>query len=138
MLAGWSLSVAARFTVSSVNSATVRLVTAASTGALFTSVTTIATACVANVPALFVSTSRTRTRFVVGPSASVGIQLKTPFVAFTEAPDGDPAARLKRNVATELKFVAIFVNVSRLPSATVRFVTDASALVSGSKRGVTL
>jgi len=94
VLAGKSASVAAAVKLSVPPSAIVLLARAASTGASFTSLTIMVKVrlSVAGVGAS--SVTRTVIVFVLGPWASVGVQVKTPVAGFRLAPAGAPLSRL--------------------------------------------
>ncbi len=69
-------------------SATVWFPTAASTGAVFTSVTITWKLCVALKLGTPLSTTRTVTGFVLGPCDSVGVHVSTPLAPLTTSPAG--------------------------------------------------
>src|ERR1051325_4432425 len=79
--AGMSASIAAFVIVNVANSAIVCVATCGSTGAEFTSLTTIVNVFVALSGGVPSSIAFTITMFVLGPCASVGVHMATPFVA---------------------------------------------------------
>ncbi len=72
---------------------TVRLLIAASTGALLVSSTVTMKVLVLLVGGVLLSVTITEMPFVLGPCASVGVQRKTPVAGFTLALAGAPAAQ---------------------------------------------
>src|SRR5439155_18677512 len=63
------------------------------------------------------SVTRTVIRFVLGPCASVGVQVKTPFVELMLAPAGAPGSKLNVSVfAGRSSSVAVFVTTNVLSS----------------------
>src|SRR5438874_2483976 len=91
---------------------------AASTGALFTSFTITEKLLLSLNGGVRLSVTWTVIRFVLGPCASVGVQLKTPVVGSMLAPAGAPGARPKVRMAPS-ESVAVAVNVSKVCSLTV-------------------
>src|SRR2546425_4757967 len=90
LLVGMSESEATIWLVNGLPSSMTSVPGFARVGALFTSVTKIVTVCV--VVGLGEPSSLTRTRklFVLGPCASLGVQLKTPVSGSIVAPLGAP------------------------------------------------
>src|SRR5439155_8096877 len=80
VLAGRSASLAELVTVSVLSSATVRSVGTASTGALFASLTTTVKLLVSLDSGTPLSVTFTVIRLVLGPWASVGVQVSTPLL----------------------------------------------------------
>src|SRR5439155_820978 len=85
-LAGRSASLAVFVTVSVLSSATVRSVGTASTGALFASVTTIVKLLVSLDSGIPLSVTFTVIRLVLGPWASLGVQVSTPLLGSRMSP----------------------------------------------------
>src|SRR5205814_5575036 len=93
-----------------------------STGALFTSVTTMVNCCVTLRLGTPLSKARTEMLLVDGPWASLGVQLKTP-LPLSEAPEGAAPTNSKVTVlGGESVSVAMFVRVMLVNSAMVRVV----------------
>src|SRR5580765_7037 len=112
-----SASVAVAVKVKRLSSFTVRSVGAVSTGAELTSLTVIVMVCAALMAGKPLSVTRTVIEAVLGPCASVGVQLKTPVDGSMPAPAGAPASRLKVRIwAGRSASVAEAVNVSRVCS----------------------
>ena len=117
---GLSASVAELVTVKVMPAATVRSGTGASSGAWFTSVTITVKVCVALKGGLPLSVTTMTNWLVPGPSASPGVQVKSPLVGLSKAPL--VGARPKLKVSASLgksASVATFVTISVCPSATV-------------------
>src|SRR5437867_4492279 len=91
---------------------------AASTGATFTSLTTTVNVFASLNAGEPLSVTRTVTALVLGPCASVGVQVNTPLVALMLAPAGAPGSRLKVKVLASAS-VAVAVNVRSVPSTRV-------------------
>src|SRR5439155_715131 len=126
VLAGRSASLAVFVTMSVLSSVTVWSVGTFSTGALFASVTTTVKLLVSLEGGAPLSVTFTVIRFVLGPWASVGVQVSTPVLGFTFTPAG-PDTRLKVNVfAGRSVSLAVFVTIRVLSSATVRSVGTVS------------
>src|SRR5438093_1012151 len=90
---------------------------AASTGATFTSLTTTVNVFASLNAGEPLSVTRTVTALVLGPCASVGVQVNTPLVALMLAPAGAPGSRLKvRVLAGRSGSVAVFVTTNVLSS----------------------
>src|SRR5439155_1369766 len=119
VFAGRSVSLAVFVTIRVLSSATVRSVGTVSTGALFASVTTTVKLLVSLDGGAPLSVTFTVIRLVLGPWASLGVQLSTPLLGFRFTPAGADT-RLKVNVfAGRSGSLAEFVTVSVLSSATV-------------------
>src|SRR5947199_7395870 len=89
-----------------------------STGAWFDSVTTILKLLVSLNGGTPLSVTRTVIRLVLGPWASVGVQVSTPVLGFRFTPVGADT-RLKVNVsAGRSASIAVFVTVSVQSSVT--------------------
>src|SRR2546426_6052928 len=117
--AGRSSSLAVFVTVSVLSSVTVWSGGTVSTGALFAPVTTTVKLLVSLDSGAPLSVTRTVIRFVLGPWASVGVQLSTPLLGFKFTPAGADT-KLKVNVLTgRSASLAVFVTVSVLSSVTV-------------------
>src|SRR6266699_2656443 len=90
-----------------------------STGAWFDSVTTILKLLISLDGGAPLSVTRTVIRLVLGPWASVGVQVSTPVLGFRFTPAG-AATKLKVNVfAGRSVSLAVFVTVSVLSSVMV-------------------
>src|SRR5437773_6021528 len=112
MLPGTSPSVVELVTVSGLRAAAVRSLRADSTGALFASVTTTVKLLVSLEGGAPLSVTFTVIRLVLGPWASVGVQVSTPVLGFTFTPAG-PDTRLKVNVfAGRSVSLAVLVTMS--------------------------
>src|SRR5213593_4191390 len=119
VLAGRSASLAVFVTVSVLSSAMVRSVGTVSTGALLGSVTTTVKLLVSLDGGAPLSLTRTVIRLVLGPWASVGVQVSTPLLESRFTPAGADT-RLNVNVlAGRSASLAVFVTVSVLSSAMV-------------------
>src|SRR5205814_1790434 len=118
MLAGMSESVALFVTVSVDNSAMVTLVCAGSAGALFTSVTTTMKLLVALMGGAPLSVAMVVSVFVLGPCASLGVQVITPLVSIC-APAGGLTSVYESAFAGRSESVARLVTTSAANSATV-------------------
>src|SRR2546425_8599617 len=103
-----SESVAVLVTMSVVNSEMVRSVWAGSTGALFTSVTVTIKLLVALSGGKALSVTTVVMRLVLGPWASVGVQVMTPLVLIC-APEGGLIKVYVRPLAGALVSVAVLV-----------------------------
>ena len=91
-------------------------------GARFTSVTTTVKLPVSLEGGEPSSVTRTVIRFVLGPCASVGVQVKTPFVELMLAPAGAPGSKLNVSVfAGRSSSVAVFVTTNVLSSLIIWF-----------------
>src|SRR3989442_346939 len=86
--AGRSGSLTTLLTVSNCPAATVLFAMGERIGAEFTSLTMMVKRWVALKLGLPLSKTRTRILLLLGPCASVGVQLKTPLAGLTEAPAG--------------------------------------------------
>src|SRR5438105_4157052 len=96
-------------------------------GALFTSLTMIVMVSKALSTGEPLSLTRIVTLFVLGPCASVGVQLNRPLVGLIVAPDGAPGSRLKvSNCAGRSGSEAAAVKLSSDPSLTERLPMGAS------------
>src|SRR5258706_422415 len=94
-----------------------------STRALFTSLTTMVIVSAALKAGEPFSVTRMGMEFVLGPCASVGVQVKRPVVALIGAPGGAAASRLKLSVCAGMSgSVAAAVNEISVPSGAVRLV----------------
>src|SRR5438046_758702 len=94
-----------------------------STGALFTSVTTMVNCCVALMLGTPLSKARTTMLLVDGPWASLGVQVNTPLLPLREAPEGAAPTNSKVTVlGGESVSVAMFVRVMLVNSAMLRVV----------------
>ena len=91
---------------------------AGSDGALFTSVTTTLKLLVALNGGVPLSTTRVVIVFVLGPCASVGVQVITPELEIV-APEGAPNKVYVRVFGGESLSVAVFVTIRVVNSATV-------------------
>src|SRR4029077_10924231 len=89
------------------------------TGALFTSFTTTVKLLVALRAGLPLSVTLTVIVFVLGPCASVGVQLSTPVVGWTATPDGPLTKAKVSMLAGTSASVAVFVTTSALSSLMV-------------------
>src|SRR2546425_8842499 len=119
LFAGRSASLAEFVTLRVLSSATVWSVGTVSTGALFASVTTTVKLLVSLDGGAPLSVTRTVIKLVLGPWASLGVQLTTPLLASRFTPAGADT-RLKVNVlAGRSASLAEFVTVSVFSSATV-------------------
>src|SRR6266542_2318770 len=119
VFAGRSASLAEFVTVSVPSSVTVWSVGTVSTGALFDSVTTTVKLLASLVGGAPLSVTRTVIKLVLGPCASVGVQVSTPLIEFKFTPAGADT-RLNVNVfAGKSTSLAEFVTVSELNSLTV-------------------
>src|SRR5438477_362648 len=98
----------------------VRSAIAAKLGALFVSRTYTMNEFVALNGGDPLSVTRTVMLVMLGPCASVGVQVKTPLVGFTLAPVGNPGSKLNVRESPSGS-IAVIVNVKRLPSFTVLF-----------------
>src|SRR6266436_223710 len=125
MFVGTSASVARFVTTSAVNSAMVWFVWFGSEGALFTSVTTTVKLLVALKGGTPLSVTMVVIVFVLGPCASVGVQLMTPLVSIV-APAGGFTKTYVRLLVGTSGSLARLVTVSALNSAIVRFVCSGS------------
>src|SRR5206468_10792840 len=106
------------------------------TGALLASVTTTVKLLVSLDCGVPLSVTRTVIRLVLGPWASVGVQLSTPLLESRFTPAGADT-RLKVNVlAGRSASLAVFVTVSVLSSVTVWSVgtVDPKSVVEGVSR----
>src|SRR5207237_630670 len=120
VLAGRSGSVAAAVKVSRVPSLTVRLPIDDSVGDKFTSLTTRVTDWVALIGGVPLSVTITRNELVLGPWASVGVQVKTPLGELMLAPTGAPGSRLNARILVGIsESVAVAVKVRAVCSLTV-------------------
>src|SRR5439155_1061105 len=118
--AGRSASLAMFVTVSVLRSGTVWFVGTVSTGALFASVTTTVKLLVSLDSGTPLSVTFTVIRLVLGPWASVGVQVNTPVLGSRFTPLG-AETKLKVNAfAGRSASLAMFVTVSVLSSGTVR------------------
>src|SRR5262249_7086231 len=96
-------------------------------GGLFTSLTTTVKLFASLNAGEPLSVTRTMTLFVLGPWASLGVQLNTPVVALIVMPAGAPGSRLNVKVfAGTSGSVAVAVNDSVLPSLIVWLTIAAS------------
>src|SRR5436190_1949188 len=94
--AGTSASVAEFVTVSVLSSVTVRSVGTVSTGAMFTSVTTTVKLLVSLNGGTPLSVTRTVIKLVLGPWASVAVQVSTPLLGSRFTPEiGGASCRVK-------------------------------------------
>src|SRR6266568_3768813 len=119
VLAGTSVSVAVFVITSVLSSLMVWSAGTVRTGALFTSLTTTVKLLVALRAGLPLSVTLTVIVFVLGPCASVGVQLSTPLVGLTATPDG-PLTKAKVSVlAGRSVSAAVFVTTSVLSSLIV-------------------
>jgi hypothetical protein len=119
VLAGTSASLAVAVSVSVLPSLIVWLAIAAKIGALFTSFTTTEKLCVALRLGEPLSATRTVISVVLGPCASVGVQLNTPLLELMLAPDG---GEMRLNVSVLVgtsPSEALAVSVKVLPSLMV-------------------
>src|ERR1043166_6216617 len=95
-----------------------------SVGAVFTSVTISVATTVALAGGTPLSVTRITTAFVLGPCASVGVQVNAPVTGSISAPVGAPGSRLKLRVwAGRSESDALTVKVIGLPSGEVVVVT---------------
>src|SRR5262245_47103853 len=98
-----------------------------STGALFTSFTVTLNVLVSLKLGDPLSVTRTVTGLVLGPWASVGVQLTTPLPALIVIPAGAPGSKLYVSVLAGTSVsLPLAVTVKRLPSLTVRSAITAS------------
>src|SRR5207244_10377725 len=101
-------------------SGTVRSVGTVSTGALFASVTTIVKLLVSLDLGSSLSFRFTLIRLVLGPCASVGVQLSTPLLGSRFTPLGADTKLKVNALAGRSASLAVFVTVSVLSSAARR------------------
>src|SRR5205814_5938713 len=126
VLAGRSVSLAELVTMSVLSSVIVRSIGTVSTGALLASVTTTVKLLVSLDGGAPLSVAFTVIRFVLGPCASVGVQVSTPVLGSTSTPAGADT-RLKVNVfAGRSVSLAVLVTMSVLSSVMVRSVGTVS------------
>ena len=119
VLAGRSRSVAVLVTTSAASPWIILYVSTVSTGARFSSLTTTVKLLVALSAGVPLSVTLTVIVFVLGPCASVGVQVSSPVVGSTATPDG-PLTRAKASVlAGRSVSVAVFVTTSALSSLIV-------------------
>src|SRR6266550_2748069 len=117
LLAGRSGSVAEFVTTSVLSSSIIRSAGTISTGGRFTSATMTVKLRVSLEGGEPSSVTRTVIRFVLGPSASVGVQVNTPFVKLMLAPAGAPGSKLNvRVLAGRSGSVAVLVTTNVLSS----------------------
>src|SRR5207249_4712014 len=117
VLAGRSGSVAVFVTTNVLSSSIIWSAGTVRTGARFTSVATTVKLRAALVGGGPSSVTRTVIRFVLGPCASVGVQVNTPLVALMLAPPGAPPSRLSADLlAGRSGSVAVFVTTNVLSS----------------------
>ena len=122
VLSGRSVSLAVAANVNSTPSSTAWSPIGSSTGARFTSLTAIVIVSKSSKAGVPLSVTRTVTLNVPGPSASVGVQLKTPVCGSIVAPAGAPASRVNVSVSSGRSgSLAAAVNVSSVPSSTAWF-----------------
>src|SRR5437773_3901920 len=126
MLPGTSPSVVELVTVSGLRAAAVRSLRADSTGALFASVTTTVKLLVSLDLGTPLSVTFTVIRLVLGPWASVGVQLSTPLLGSRFTPLGADTKLKVNALAGRSASLAVFVTVSVLSSGTVRSVGTVS------------
>src|SRR5262249_31339106 len=125
-LVGISESVALFVTNSVWPAVMVRSAISARTGGLLLSSTTMGEYLVAHIEGVPSSLTLTKIRFVLGPWASVGVQVKIPFVGSIAAPAGALVPRLKVRVFAGMsESLARFVITSKSPSTIVRSATGA-------------
>src|SRR6185436_13408725 len=99
----------------------------ASVGGAFTSLTMTVKVLVSLPEGEPLSVTRTVIELVLGPWASVGVQLKRPLLELIEAPLGTPASRLKMSVCAGTSLSeALAENETNAFSTTVRLVTAIS------------
>src|SRR5436190_10953 len=91
----------------------------ASTGALFTSFTTTVKLRVSLRLGVPLSVTCTLIVFVLGPCASVGVQLNTPLSGLMLAPAGGLTRLNVSDLVGTSESVAVIVSVNRLPSGMV-------------------
>src|SRR5437773_1548179 len=120
MLPGTSPSVVELVTVSGLRAAAVRSLRADSTGALFASVTTTVKLLVSLDSGTPLSVTFTVIRLVLGPWASVGVQVNTPVLGSRFTPLGAETKPKVIALADRSASLAMFVTVSVLSSGTVR------------------
>lgn len=118
MFAGISESLPVLVTTNVASALIVRLTCAGSDGALFTSVTTTLKLLVALNGGVPLSMTRVVMVFVLGPCASVGVQVITPELEIV-APEGAANKEYVRVFGGESLSVAVFVTVNVVNSATV-------------------
>src|SRR5258707_120228 len=90
-----------------------------STGALLASVTTTVKLLVSLDGGAPLSVTRTVIRLVLGPCASVGVQVRTPVLGFRFTPVGADTKLNVNVLAGRSASLAVFVTVSVLSSVTV-------------------
>src|SRR5204863_155137 len=117
--AGRSASVAEFVSVSVLSSVTVCSVGTVSTGALFISVTTTLKLLVSLDGGTPLSVTRTVIKLVLGPWASVGVQVSTPLLGSRSTPVGADTKPKVNVLAGRSASIAVFVTVSVLSSVTV-------------------
>src|SRR3989442_15189366 len=120
MLAGRSGSVAVFVTTNVLSSLIIWSAGTVRTGARFTSVTTTVKLRASLEGGEPSSVTRTVIRFVLGPCASVGVQVNRPFVELMLAPSGAPGSKLNvRLLAGRSGSVAVFVTKNGLGGKSV-------------------
>src|SRR4030095_5825379 len=97
----------------------VRLPGAVRVGALFTSLTTTVKLLVALNAGVPVSVTLTVIVFVLGPCASVGVQLSTPVLGFIATPDGPFTSAKVNGLAGRSRSLAVLVTTRALSSLMV-------------------
>src|SRR5438132_659834 len=118
--AGISESLAGAVNVRSVVSLTDCGPIGSSTGALFTSLTVTVKVRASLNAGEPLSVTRMVMLLVLGPCASLGVQLKRPLVPLMLAPEGAPASKLKlKDCAGTSESLALAVKLRRLPSLIV-------------------
>src|SRR5437773_1523524 len=119
VLFGTSGSVAVIASVNRLPSGMLCVAMAANSGALFTSLTTTVKLLVSLNGATPLSVTRTVTTFVLGPCASLGVQVNTPVLAPMLAPAGPVTIPYVSALVGTSPSLAVSVSVSVLPSAMV-------------------
>src|SRR5438876_267626 len=119
VLAGRSASIAVFVAVSVLSSVTVCAAGTVSTGAVFTSLTITVKLLVSLDGGALLTVTRTVIRLVLGPWASVGVQVSTPVLGFRSTPVGADTRLKVKVLAGRSASIAVFVAVSVLSSVTV-------------------
>src|SRR5438094_425154 len=120
VLAGTSASVALAVTASALNSSIVWLAGTLNTGATFTSRTVTVKLLVALNAGTPLSVTTTVIVFVLGPCASVGVQLIAPLLPLIVMPAGGPTRLNVSVLAGTSASVALAVTASALNSSVVK------------------
>src|SRR5439155_1312308 len=128
VLAGRSGSVAVFVTTNVLSSSIIWSAGTVRTGARFTSVTTTVKLRASLEGGEPLSVTSTVTRLVLGPCASVGVQVNTPLVALMLAPAGSPGSKLNVRRSPSGS-VAVAVKLNKVCSLTDRLGIDRKSVV---------